>query len=73
MTPSRQARRRGEPKREPTSRRLLPAINPRSGQLVPAINARRRLNAQQTHGTPTKAGPVGLSDPWYAYLRRSYD
>jgi hypothetical protein len=73
MTPRRQARRQGELPREASSRRLLPAINPRSGWLVPAITARRRLNAQLADGTRTKARPVHLGDPWYAYLKRSYD
>ena len=64
MTPSRQdwARGRGQPNREPSSRRLLPGINPQP-----------RMNAQRADGTRTKAGPVGLSDPSYAYLGRSHD
>ena len=65
MTPRRQdwaARRRGELYRECGSRRL-----------VPAIDAQRKLDARRADGTRPTAGPVGLSDPRYAYLTRSHD
>ena len=55
-------RRRGELKRNLGSQRLSSAID-----------AQRSLNARRADGSRTKADPVGLSDPRYAYLTRSYD
>jgi hypothetical protein len=64
MTSSRQdwaARTRGELNRERGSRRLSPVIN-----------AQRRLTDGRPGGAWNKAGPLGLSDPRYAYLTRSH-
>lgn len=58
----RAARRRGELARDRGSRRVSSAID-----------AQRRLHARRERGTPTKADPVGPSDPRYAYLTRTYD
>ena len=65
MTSRRQdwaARRRGELHRERGFRRLSPALN-----------AQRRLIDARPDGAWTKAGPLGLSDPRYAYLTRSHE
>jgi hypothetical protein len=54
------ARRRGELKRSLESQRLSSAID-----------AQRSLTARRADGNRTKARPVGLSDPRYAYLTRA--
>ena len=56
------ARRRGELARDHRPRRVSAAID-----------TQRRLNAQPSRGTRTKADSVGPSDPRYAYLTRTYD
>ena len=58
----RAARRRGELARDRGSRRVSSVID-----------AQRRLNTRPARGAPTKADPVGPSDPRYAYLTRTYD
>jgi hypothetical protein len=44
-----------------------------SQRLSSAIDAQGSLNARRADGSRTKADPVGLSDPRYAHLKRSYD
>src|SRR5438128_5341552 len=44
-----------------------------SRRLSFAITAQRRLTDGRPDGAWTKAGPLGLSDPRYAYLTRSPD
>jgi hypothetical protein len=53
-------RRRGELSRDRTIHRVSSAID-----------ALRRLNAREADGTPTRAAPVGPSDPRYAHLPQS--
>src|SRR5450755_925218 len=53
-------RRRGELSRDRTIHRVSSAID-----------ALRRLNAREADGTPTRAAPVGPSDPRYAHPPQS--
>jgi hypothetical protein len=55
-------RRRDELKRDVGSQRLSSAID-----------ARRRLSARRVDAAGPRRARLGLSDPRYAYLTRSYD
>jgi hypothetical protein len=42
-------------------------------RVASAIDAKRRLSEQPARATLTKADPLGLVEPGYAYLKRTYD